>query len=294
VWFVYNPTGELVQPFLQSYSYPTTCIISSIDPDRLVAQLNASSTTTSRAGGPVDLSALYFTNSLPNPNPADAEANSTSQLIADYHAALGTTNTPSYLSLSGYVNGRLLAAIISNINGQVTSKSLLDAVYTAGKFDLGGLELGVFYDNCNATGIPCCNRGARSVNVVSPDANGTWTTRHAFAYDQCQFTFDASASSDGGLDGSDVALVATLVPVGAIFFVLLALAACVILGLLANSRRRRHDDWEIDFGELVRSHTTHTQPTSTLSRPLLETMTDNYWNDASTHRNATMCVTGNV
>jgi ABC-type branched-subunit amino acid transport system substrate-binding protein len=269
LWLVYNPSGELVAPFLDSLSSsggPTpVCVLSSLDPDLLVERINGTSSSSSSTfharRSQAQLAMLHFTQALPNPNPnpASPAANASgTQLAASFRAALAALDPnarPGYAALSGYVSGRLLAALISTINGQVTGDSLLAALYASGVIELDDLALGVYYDRCNATGIPCCNTGSRSVHVVTPDgnANGTWSTQHTFDYDQCAFTFDSADESSDGRSREEVLGIAlgVALPVAAL------LVCCLVLvGLVAMVASRRAaaarglQEYTIDFDEL--------------------------------------------
>jgi hypothetical protein len=48
---------------------------------------------------------------------------------------------PSFVSLEGYLVGRLIIAAIGTIKGDVSRQALLDAIYSTGRFDLGGVTL---------------------------------------------------------------------------------------------------------------------------------------------------------
>lgn len=64
-------------------------------------------------------------------------------LVKTYHAALKALNAdakPGFVSLEGYMVGRLVIAALEKIDGEPTRKALLDAVF-ANTFDLGGVKL---------------------------------------------------------------------------------------------------------------------------------------------------------
>ena len=65
-------------------------------------------------------------------------------LIGEYHAALeahDATLRPGFVSLEGYIVGRLVVAALANVDGEPTRAALIDAFYAQGTFDLGGLQL---------------------------------------------------------------------------------------------------------------------------------------------------------
>ncbi|MGF1623489.1 MAG: ABC transporter substrate-binding protein [Alphaproteobacteria bacterium] len=65
-------------------------------------------------------------------------------LVAEYHAALAAHDPemgPEFVSLEGYIVGRLVVAALSGIEGEPTRQGLLDAIYTQGTFDLSGVQL---------------------------------------------------------------------------------------------------------------------------------------------------------
>lgn len=66
-------------------------------------------------------------------------------LVARYQAALKANDPkaqPGFVSLEGYMVGRLLAAALARISGEPTRQELLDAVAKGGVFDLEGAKLG--------------------------------------------------------------------------------------------------------------------------------------------------------
>ena len=74
------------------------------------------------------------------PHPQDVSI----PLVADYHkalAALDPAAEPGFVSLEGYVAGRLAVEALRRIDGPPTREALIDAVYRTGSFDLGGLVL---------------------------------------------------------------------------------------------------------------------------------------------------------
>lgn len=65
-------------------------------------------------------------------------------VVARYHAALKAIDAqakPGFISLEGYLVGRMAIMALEKVEGAPTRKSFLDAIYKAGKFDLGGMTL---------------------------------------------------------------------------------------------------------------------------------------------------------
>jgi branched-chain amino acid transport system substrate-binding protein len=86
-------------------------------------------------------------------------------VVGRYQAALKARKAdtvPGFVSLEGYMVGRLVIAALEKIDGDVTRKALLEAVAKTGTFDLGGVTLVYGPDN---------NRGSNHVflTVIRPD-----------------------------------------------------------------------------------------------------------------------------
>jgi branched-chain amino acid transport system substrate-binding protein len=86
-------------------------------------------------------------------------------LVKRYQAALKAYKpgaAPDFVSLEGYMVGRLVVAALDKVQGDITRKAMLDAVYNTGTFDLGGVTL--HYS-------PTSNRGSNQVflTVLQPD-----------------------------------------------------------------------------------------------------------------------------
>jgi ABC-type branched-subunit amino acid transport system substrate-binding protein len=65
-------------------------------------------------------------------------------LVQQYQAALKAQDaaaTPGFVSLEGYIVGRIAIAALEKAGGELTRESFLKAVYGTGTFDLGGLTL---------------------------------------------------------------------------------------------------------------------------------------------------------
>ncbi|HXY98464.1 MAG TPA: ABC transporter substrate-binding protein [Stellaceae bacterium] len=97
------------------------------------------------------------------PLPEDASLD----LVKRYQAALKASKPdakPGFVSLEGYMAGRLVVEALGKIEGDVTRKALLDAIAKTGTFDLGGVKLVYGQDN---------NRGSSQVflTVIQPDGS---------------------------------------------------------------------------------------------------------------------------
>jgi len=66
------------------------------------------------------------------------------KVVADYHAALKVADSkaePEFVSLEGYLVGRLAIAALDKAGRDVTRAGLLKAIKETGKFDIGGLPM---------------------------------------------------------------------------------------------------------------------------------------------------------
>lgn len=89
------------------------------------------------------------------------------KVIADYHAAIKAKDPkaePEFVSLEGYLVGRLTIAALEKTGPNPTRADLLKAIKDAGKFDIGGLEM---------TFGPQDNEGLDKVfmTVIQPDGS---------------------------------------------------------------------------------------------------------------------------
>ena len=82
------------------------------------------------------------------------------KVVAEYQAAIKAT--PDFVSLEGYLVGRLAIAALEKAGGQPTREGLLKVIKQTGKFDIGGLMM---------TFGPTKNEGLDDVflTVVQPD-----------------------------------------------------------------------------------------------------------------------------
>ena len=98
------------------------------------------------------------------PFPQDA----TIPVVARYRAALKSAapdSVPGYVSLEGYVVGRLFLTALARVQGDITRQALLDATTSSGGFDLGGVKLVYGPNN---------NRGSSDVFLTVLQADGTF------------------------------------------------------------------------------------------------------------------------
>jgi ABC-type branched-subunit amino acid transport system substrate-binding protein len=89
------------------------------------------------------------------------------KVIADYHAAIKARNPkaePEFVSLEGYLVGRLAIAALERVGPEPTRAGLLKAIKESGAFDLGGLQM---------TYGPDDNEGLDRVfmTVIQPDGS---------------------------------------------------------------------------------------------------------------------------
>ena len=64
------------------------------------------------------------------------------KVVADYHAAIKAAGgEPEFVSLEGYLVGRLAIAALDKAGKDVTRESLLKTIKDTGKFDIGGLPM---------------------------------------------------------------------------------------------------------------------------------------------------------
>ncbi|MFP4098608.1 MAG: ABC transporter substrate-binding protein [Alphaproteobacteria bacterium] len=65
-------------------------------------------------------------------------------LVADYQEALKALNPdaePGFVSLEGYMVGKLTAMALSQVQGDITRESFIDTLKRVGEFDIGGVTL---------------------------------------------------------------------------------------------------------------------------------------------------------
>lgn len=89
-------------------------------------------------------------------------------LVADYQKALKANNPeaePGFVSLEGYMVGKLAAMALEKVEGDVTRESFLDAFAKTGTFDLGGVTLTYGAND---------NQGMDDVFLTSIQADGSF------------------------------------------------------------------------------------------------------------------------
>jgi branched-chain amino acid transport system substrate-binding protein len=88
-------------------------------------------------------------------------------VVASYQAAIGTAETnakPGFVSLEGYLAGRLAVEALKRVSGEPTREKLLDAIASA-PFDLGGIALSYG---------PAKNQGSDQVFFTILQADGSF------------------------------------------------------------------------------------------------------------------------
>lgn len=81
---------------------------------------------------------IFVTQVMPLPT------DSTIPLVKAYQDALKAVDpaaTPSYVSIEGYMVGRVTAEALKKVSGDITREAFLDAVASLSELDLGGVKL---------------------------------------------------------------------------------------------------------------------------------------------------------
>ncbi|MGO8915065.1 MAG: ABC transporter substrate-binding protein [Stellaceae bacterium] len=143
----YKPCAEFIKLARQVKLEATFVNISFVGSDALAKEL-----------GP-DGAGVVITQVVPLPEDTSIE------LVKRYQAALKAAKPdakPGFVSLEGYMTGRLVVEALGKVEGEITRKALLDAITKTGTFDLGGVKL--VYG-------PDSNRGSSHVflTVIQPD-----------------------------------------------------------------------------------------------------------------------------
>jgi ABC-type branched-subunit amino acid transport system substrate-binding protein len=92
------------------------------------------------------------------------------KVVADYHAAIKARDPkaePEFVSLEGYLTGRLAIAALEKAGAEPTREALLKAIRETGKFDIGGLPM---------TFGPEDNQGLDQVFMTIVQQDGTFKT----------------------------------------------------------------------------------------------------------------------
>ena len=66
------------------------------------------------------------------------------KVVADYQAAIKAVDAkaePEFVSLEGYLVGRLVGAAVDKVGKDITRDGMLKAIKDPGKFDIGGLPM---------------------------------------------------------------------------------------------------------------------------------------------------------
>ena len=89
------------------------------------------------------------------------------KVVADYQAAIKAVDPqaqPEFVSLEGYLVGRLAIAALEKVGKDVTREALLKTIKETGRFDIGGLKM---------TYGPNDNEGLDTVfmTVIQPDGS---------------------------------------------------------------------------------------------------------------------------
>jgi len=88
-------------------------------------------------------------------------------IVGEYQGALQASKPdarPDFVSLEGYIVGRLMVLALQKVPGEITRQALLDTIRTTGSFDLGGMQLLYGPDN---------NRGSSQVFLVVIQSDGS-------------------------------------------------------------------------------------------------------------------------
>ncbi|HYM33538.1 MAG TPA: ABC transporter substrate-binding protein [Candidatus Cybelea sp.] len=145
----YAPTAEFVKLAKQVKINATFVSISFVGTDALANALGS------------DGDGVVVTQVVPFP------LDTSVPVVAKYQAALKAANPdakPGYVSLEGYLVGRLAIEALGRVSGEPTRQALLDTVAKSGPFDLGGFSL-----KFSATD----NQGSNQVYLTVIQADGS-------------------------------------------------------------------------------------------------------------------------
>ena len=145
----YKPVAQFVRVAHQVQLHALFVAISFVGSDSLAKELGS-------AGTGVIVSQVV-------PSPWDASL----PVIAAYQRAIGETDPnakPGFVSLEGYLVGRLAVEALKRIKGEVTREALLNAINEA-PFNMGGVTL---------TYSPAKNQGSNQVYFTILQADGTF------------------------------------------------------------------------------------------------------------------------
>jgi len=148
----YKPAAEFIKLARQIKMTSAFVNISFVGSDVLATELGA-------GGGGVIVTQVV-------PFPQDASI----PLVKRYHEALKAANpsaTPGFISLEGYMTGRVAIAALEKIDGAPTRKALIEAVGKLGTLDLGGMSL---------TYAPGNSQGSSQVYLTAIGADGKFVS----------------------------------------------------------------------------------------------------------------------
>jgi branched-chain amino acid transport system substrate-binding protein len=146
----YKPIAEFIKLARQAKMDAVFVSISFVGPDALAQELGDQ-------GAGVIVSQVV-------PFPGDKSV----PVVAAYQAALAALDPeakPGFVSLEGYLVGRLVIEALKRVPGEPTREALLDAIFHTGSFDLDGLEL---------TYGPANNQGMDEVFFTILQADGSF------------------------------------------------------------------------------------------------------------------------
>jgi len=146
----YAPCAEFIKLARQIKLDATFVNISFVGSDALAKELGA-------AGAGVVITQVV-------PYPEDPSID----LVKRYQAALKASapdTKPGFVSLEGYMVGRLVAAALDKVQGDITRAALLDAITKTGTFDLGGVTLRYSADS---------NRGSDTIFLTVIQSDGSF------------------------------------------------------------------------------------------------------------------------
>lgn len=122
----YKPVAEFIKLARKTSFNPVFVNISFVGANALAKELGAD-------GKGVIVSQVV-------PFPGDASL----KVVAEYHAAIKAADPkaePEFVSLEGYLAGRLAIAALENMGKDVTREGLIKTIKDTGKFDIGGLPM---------------------------------------------------------------------------------------------------------------------------------------------------------
>jgi branched-chain amino acid transport system substrate-binding protein len=144
----YAPCAEFIKLARQIKLDATFVNISFVGSDALAKEL-----------GPAG-AGVFITQVVPFPEDQSID------LVKRYQAALKASAPdakPGFVSLEGYMVGRLVVAALDKVQGDITRAALLDAITKSGTFDLGGITLRYSADR---------NRGSDTVFLTVIQSDG--------------------------------------------------------------------------------------------------------------------------